>query len=91
MNQISIEEFEMLAVIEHERWSHWMLWLFSSHCGHDNDDGTYTIDASEVTRWKRQLATKYDDLSPNEQMSDKNEVAKTISAIGITIAGKRKE
>lgn len=43
---------EALADLEHDRWSRWMRHQFSK--GTFNDDGTWTMPAESVDRWKRQ-------------------------------------
>ena len=67
---------EELAAVAHEQWSGWMRYLFgkSTH----NLDGTVTIPAWAVERWKRQLNTPYDDLSEPEKESDRVEARKYI-------------
>lgn len=70
---------EKLAALQHEIWSHWMKYLFevSTH----NIDGTVTIPADKVARWKRQMNTKYENLSSEEQESDKEQSIKVINLI----------
>jgi len=69
---------EKLADQEHEQWSNWMKYLFTK--GVENEDGTFTINAESVKRWKRQLETPYELLSEEEKESDR-ELAKI--ALGI--------
>lgn len=59
---------EILASYAHKTWSHWMSHLFSK-CEH-HIDGTVTIPQALVIRWKRQMATAYDNLSEDEKQSD---------------------
>jgi len=35
-----------------------------------NDDGSFTIPAEKVARWKRQMQTPYAELTEQEQQSD---------------------
>ena len=70
------EEFAALA---HEQWSGWMAYLFEK--SQENADGTVTTPAWAVERWKRQIATPYADLSPEEQESDRVEARKFLSII----------
>lgn len=70
---------EVLAAVEHQRWSHWQAYLHGV-CER-NDDGSLTIPAALVERWERQIATPYDDLSEVEKESDRAEVRKTMAAI----------
>ncbi len=68
-----------LAYIEHERWSKWMKYLFTK--GIFNTDGSFTINADFVERWKRQSETPYNELPYNERESDIMEVNKTLRYI----------
>jgi hypothetical protein len=68
-----------IADLQHEIWSHWMRYLFEVSL--QNDDGTVTIPADKVERWKRQIITKYVDLSDNEQNSDLEQARKIVDLI----------
>jgi hypothetical protein len=57
-----------IAALVHKVWSRWMTYLFTK--GQFNDDGSFTIDAESVERWRRQMDTCYDDLTADEQLSD---------------------
>ena len=70
---------EDLAALAHEQWSGWMEYLFEKST--DNPDGTVTIPAWAVERWKRQVATPYDQLSEQEQESDRNEARRVIEIL----------
>lgn len=70
---------EMLASIEHERWSHWQLYMHSQ--GVRNADGSLVFPADLVERWERQAATIYDDLSPQEKESDREQVDRYLPVI----------
>lgn len=59
---------EQLAAEQHEIWSHWMRYLFE--VSETNHNGTVTIPADKVSRWKLQMETQYCDMSPKEQVSD---------------------
>lgn len=63
---------EQLAAIEHQRWSDWQHWVHTN--SRDPGDGTLIIPADLVTRWKRQIATAYEDLSESEKQSDRDQV-----------------
>jgi len=65
---------DKLADLCHQQWSGWMEYLF--RFGTDNEDGTFTMDADKVERWKCQMATSFGDLSIMEQESDLYEAAK---------------
>ena len=64
-----VEEF---ASMEHRRWSNWQEYLHS-RCTR-NEDGSLTIPAVSVTRWERQIATPYSQLTEVEKESDRKEV-----------------
>ncbi len=60
---------EALANLEHERWSHWMRWLFD-HWTEDN-----------IARWKQQMQTPYADLPEHSKESDRKEARKTLALL----------
>ena len=62
---------EKLAFYAHKAWSGWMDYLFerSTH----NPDGTVTIPAWAVERWKRLAGTPYTELPESEKESDRLE------------------
>jgi len=70
------EEREELANLCHEQWSGWMIYLFQF--GVTNPDGSFTIDAEKVERWKRQAWTNYYNLSEIERESDRIEAEKFL-------------
>lgn len=70
---------EKLANLCHEQWSGWVRYMFSK--GTFNDDGTWTMPAWAVERWKRQMETPYAELSESEQNSDRNEADKFLSVL----------
>lgn len=70
---------EKLADVQHDIWSHWMKYLFS--CCTENEDGSVTIPADKVSRWKRQMTTDYAKLSDREQESDRHEADKTLAVV----------
>ena len=61
---------EGVAATQHEIWAHWMKYLFTT--GTQNENGSYTIPAENVARWKRQMNTDYYDLSEQEKESDRH-------------------
>lgn len=71
---------EALADKQHEIWAHWMKYLFG--VSRRNDDGSVTIPADNVERWKRQMATAYADLSEREQDSDRHQAQKIMDVLG---------
>ena len=68
-----------LADLQHEIWSHWMKYLFKVST--QNEDGSVTIPAEKVTRWKRQMKTEYTDLPTEEQKGDIEQAIKVINLI----------
>lgn len=70
---------EVLADLEHDRWSRWMNYLFTK--GTLNPDGSFTINADSVLHWKRQAKTGYSDLSEKEKDSDRKEANNTLALI----------
>jgi len=69
---------ELLANIQHQIWSHWMKYQFLV-C-QENPDGSVTIPAEKVERWKRQKNTDYLALSEAEKVSDREQAEKIIKA-----------
>lgn len=70
---------EKLADQEHERWSSWMIYMFSK--GKLNNDGTWTMPEWAVERWSKQAGMKYGGLSEKEKDSDRKEADETIALI----------
>lgn len=70
---------EKLAELAHEQWAGWMQYLFSK--GVFNNDGTWTMPAKFVERWRRQMVTPYSNLSQSEQDSDRKEADKFLLVI----------
>lgn len=63
---------EKLAAIEHERWADWQRHVHGN-C-RTEADGSLTIPANLVSRWERQIATPYAQLSEPEKQSDRDQV-----------------
>ena len=70
---------EKLAAVQHAIWAHWMRYLF--RVAVEGDDGSCTIPAEAVRRWKRQVATAYWDLPERERASDRDQADKVIVAL----------
>lgn len=66
-----------LAEYAHDAWRGWMNYLFDKSV--HNDDGSVTIPSWAASRWKRQCATKYADLPPDERRSDRVEADKILA------------
>ena len=72
---------EILAELAHAQWTGWMEYLFQK--GTHNEDGTWTMPAWAVARWKRQTETPYADLSFDEKESDRKEADKFLLALSV--------
>lgn len=70
---------EKLAEYAHDAWSGWMGYLF--RFGKQNSDGTFTMDAEKVERWRRQMRTHYDGLSEAEKNSDRQEADQMLAIV----------
>jgi hypothetical protein len=70
---------EKVANLQHEIWSHWMTYLFEVSTL--NEDGSVTIPADKVDRWKRQMTTQYSELPSDERKSDLEQAQKVIDVI----------
>lgn len=70
---------ENLALIEHERWSHWQSYMHTK--GSRQADGSLLIPADLVAQWDRQIAMPYAELSEKEKESDRDQVRKYLPVI----------
>lgn len=70
---------ELLADIEHIRWSKWQKYVHELSIR--NEDGSLTIPAIYVQHWDREIKTEYKDLPNNIQESDRKEARTTLNAI----------
>lgn len=70
---------ERVAEYAHTAWSGWMGYAFAK--GTVNPDGSVTIPAELVERWKRQINTSYSNLPENEKESDRAEANKILIII----------
>lgn len=74
---------QTIAQVVHDGlWAHWMDYFFSV-C-EANADGSLTIPAGYVQHWRRQMATTYADLPPQEQESDLEQADKVLAALAGT-------
>ncbi len=75
----SARAVDRLAAIEHERWAHWQRYV------HDQcerrEDGALVVPAELAQRWETQMSTPYDELSDEEQESDREQVRKYLPTI----------
>lgn len=67
---------EELAAIEHERWSHWQIYMHGKCV--KNEDGSLTIPSHLVDKWKRQSETRFARLTEREKDSDREQVEKYL-------------
>jgi len=79
------ELVEALAVIEHERWSHWQRYMHSK-C-EPQPDGSLRIPADLVQRWQRQTETPYSALTEKEKESDREQVRIYLGRISAELTG----
>jgi len=75
---------EALAVIEHERWSHWQRYMHGRCIC--QPDGSLVIPADLVRRWQKQIDTPYAELSEKEKESDREQVRKYVPLIAQALA-----
>ena len=73
-----LDLIDRLAELAHEQWSDWMQYLFAQ--AQANPDGSVTIPADRVARWRRQSTTAFEDLPAAEQLSDAKEALRTAIA-----------
>ncbi len=81
------ELIELLAAIEHERWSHWQRYLHSK-CS-ETKDGMVQFAADLFHRWTIQIETPYVNLSEREKESDRQEVRRYLPLIEEALADQR--
>lgn len=70
---------ELIASIIHDIWSHWMQYLFDVSVRHS--DGSITISAHQVRRWKVQMNLPYSELFETEKNSDREQADKILKGI----------
>ena len=66
------EKIEVLASLEHERWSKWQNYVHSICI--KNEDGSLTIPKERVEHWEWEIKTKYNDLPENLKEYDREEI-----------------
>lgn len=77
---------EKIAKVQHEIWTHWMEYLFDE--ASINEDGSVTLSAEDVARWKRQISTDYEQLSEKEKESDREQARKVIDVLSVSYPSK---
>jgi hypothetical protein len=75
---------EELAAVEHERWSHWQRYVHSK-CKRQ-PDGSLLLPATLVSRWEKQMATKYPELEDTDKERDREQVRKYLPLIASALA-----
>lgn len=75
------KNMKLKAEAAHDIWSHWMKYMFSQG-GIFTPDGDFVINSENVARWRRQMLTAFDDLSPEEKRSDYQVAAEFLSGFG---------
>lgn len=71
---------ELLAAYAHDAWSGWMEYLFTQSGGNQTN-GTVSIPAELVERWRRQMTTAYPSLPDHEQESDRKEADRMLTIV----------
>ncbi len=79
---------EILASLEHERWSHWQRYVHDK-CVPQGAGGALLIPADLVKRWEEQIATPYWALTEEEKDSDREQVRKYLPIIVDALIKKR--
>lgn len=72
---------EQLAAMQHEIWAHWMRYQFS-YCI-ENADGSLTVPAEYVERWRRQMEAAYSELPEPERESDREQADKILQLLAL--------
>ena len=74
---------ELLADLEHDRWSRWMEYLFNQCESAEILTGRKILVMPEwaVSRWGRQMETSYADLNEAEKESDRKEADYTLDLL----------
>lgn len=81
---------EVLASIEHDRWSHWQRYMHSK-CIPQGREGALLIPGDLVKRWEEQIATPYSELSEAAKESDREQVRKYLPLVVDALTKKQRE
>ena len=65
--------------MQHEIWAHWLRYQLS--CCVENADGSLTVPAEYVERWRRQMETVYSELAEPERKSDREQADKILQLL----------
>jgi len=60
---------EKLATLEHKQWAHWTKYMLAN------------LTDENISRWKRQIDTSYDQLSEQEKDSDREWADKVLELL----------
>jgi hypothetical protein len=82
-SQTNLSRIELLAAVEHERWSHWQRFVHEQ-CRLDRD-GSLVIPPELARKWERQFSTPYDSLTEEEKESDREQVRRYLPMIDRTL------
>lgn len=86
------EFIEKGADIEHTRWSKWQEYFFSKCIvSIEQDYVTLKLPTALFSRWKRQIATPYAELSEDEKESDRREVRSYLLLLSEILTAKNAE
>ena len=77
--KVDKEQFEQLADVQHQIWSHWMQYMFTQ--GEFAPDGSWFMPQEKVERWMRQMSTPYPALTEREKESDRHQVEKVLEVL----------
>lgn len=77
---------DRLAAIEHQRWAHWQRYMHDQ--GERRADGALVLPAELVRRWESQIRARFEDLSPAEQESDREQVRRYLPLIVETLTSR---
>lgn len=75
---------DALATVEHERWAHWQRYMHGK--GTRLGDGSLLLPADLVSRWERQIATRFEDLTADEKESDRDQVREYLPVIATIVS-----
>jgi hypothetical protein len=78
---------DVLADIEHERWSHWQRYMHKQAT--KQADGSLVLPAHLVSRWEKQINTPFASLSEEEKESDREQVRKYLPIIASAITDRK--
>lgn len=73
------EQVEILAVLEHEQWAHWMKFLYKQ-C-RQQEDGSLIIPVERVSRWGTLMELDYSELTEKEKESDREWARKIVPTL----------